>query len=188
MVEKIKKEKVSEKKDTKKEVKETKTETPSVKAETKKEIKEVKKEVKVSKKKFIPFTEKKKPKKGTEVKAIQKRISETKKHHPVFRGRFGKKQFRRKSIKKWDKWRKPHGIDIDRGLNHGHRPKTGYSGPANIRGMHPSGYEDVMVYNVNDLEKVNPKSQAGRISATVGKRKRNDIIAKANEKGIWILN
>lgn len=189
MVEKAKKEKVSEKvKESKKEVKETKTEAKSVKAETKKETKEVKVEKKVSEKKFIPFVEKNKPKKGNEVKEIQKRIGETKKSHPVFRGRFGKKQFRRKSNKKWDKWRKPHGIDLDKGINHGRRPKTGYGNPSDIRGMHPSGYKEVMVYNVNDLEKIDSKSTAGRISATVGKRKRNDIITKANEKKIWIFN
>ncbi len=139
-------------------------------------------------KKFIQFVKKIKPKKSTSVKELQKNITENKKDHPVFRGRFGKRQFRRISIKKWDKWRKPHGIDLDKGLNHGRRPKTGYKNSSDIRGVHPSGYAEVMIYNVNDLKKVDNKTSAGRIGATVGKRKRNDIITEANKLGIWIFN
>jgi len=142
----------------------------------------------VVKKKYIPFVEKKNEKKSAEAKANQKLIATHKKKHPVFRGRFGKKNIRRKSIAKWDKWRKPHGIDLDKGLQHGFRPKVGYGSNGKIRGMHPSGYREVMVCNENDLAKVDPKVNAIRISATLGKRKRNIIVAKANEKKIWILN
>ena len=142
----------------------------------------------VVKKKYIPFVEKKNEKKSAEAKANQKLIATHKKKHPVFRGRFGKKNIRRKSIAKWDKWRKPHGIDLDKGLQHGFRPKVGYGSNGKIRGMHPSGYREVMVCNENDLAKVDPKVNAIRISATLGKRKRNVIVAKANEKKIWILN
>jgi large subunit ribosomal protein L32e len=164
-----------------------KTEKKETKVENKETKKEVKTEKKVVKKKFIQFVEKIKQKKPKEVIEIQKSLGD-KKSHPVFRGRFGKKQFRRKSIEKWDKWRKPHGIDIDRCLAHGRRPKIGYRSDANLRDIHPSGYKEVLVCNVKDLAKINNKTEAARISRTVGKRKRNEIVKKANESAIWVLN
>lgn len=164
-----------------------KAEKKEIKAETKTEKKEMKTEKKIIKKKFIPYVEKIKQKKPKEVIESQKSLGE-KKDHPVFRGRFGKKQFRRKSIAKWNKWRKPHGIDIDKSLAHGFRPKIGYRSSANLRDIHPSGYKEIIVCNVNDLTKINNKTHAARISRTVGKRKRNEIIKKANESAIWVLN
>jgi large subunit ribosomal protein L32e len=194
--------------ETKKEVKATpakapvKKETTKAKAETKKETtakKEAKEEVKETKKdskkgekvevkkKFIQKVKKNKIKKSAEAKKIQETLKDKKKL-PTFRGRFGKKQTRKKSNKKWQKWRKPRSIDLDRGLQHGYRPKIGYRNKASIRDIHPSGYVEVRVENVADLAKVDVKVNAIRIGATVGKRKRNEIVTKANEKGIWILN
>jgi len=162
---------------------------PEIKKEAKiQTTKEVKVEAKPEvKKKYIPYTKKENKKKSQAVYDIQKKLS-SKKHTPVFRGRFGKKNIRRKSIEKWDKWRKPHGIDLDKGLQHGFRPKIGYRRSVETRNIHPSGFKDVLVCNMNDLEKINPKVEAARIAATIGKRKRNEMVAKANEKGIWVLN
>lgn len=186
MTEKETKKKTSAKDVAKENTKEVKTEAKvETKTVDKKETKvQAKKEIK---KKFIQYVEKKKPKKSKEVLDIQKSL-QRKKHTPVFRGRFGKKNIRRKSIAKWDKWRKPHGIDLDKGLNHGRRPKIGYRREAALRDIHPSGYKEVLVNNIKDLEKVDPKVEAARLSATIGKRKRNEIVTKANEKGIWVLN
>ncbi|MDD3159697.1 MAG: eL32 family ribosomal protein [Candidatus ainarchaeum sp.] len=158
----------------------------------KKEVKtpktvEVKKEVKEVKKKFIAVEKKVKVKKDASIKKVQE-LLKTKKSNPVFRGRFGKKNLRRKNKDKWNKWRKPRGIDLDKSLRHGFRPKIGYRNAKEIRGIHPSGYKEVKVENFLDLEKVDPKTQAVRLGATVGKRKRNEIIKKANAKKIWILN
>ncbi|MCX6800947.1 MAG: hypothetical protein NTZ73_02055 [Candidatus Diapherotrites archaeon] len=142
---------------------------------------------KIVKKKFIAREKKIEMKKSAEALELQKKLK-GRKWHPVFRGRFGKKCIRRKSIEKWDKWRKSRSIDSDTGLRHGFKPKIGYGNPAEIRGIHPSGYVEVRVHNVKELEKINPKTEAGRISATVGKKKRNEIIVRANEKKIKILN
>ena len=176
----------------------TKEVKKDVKAEVKAkpEVKETKKDVKkdskkgekvVAKKKFIQKVKKNKIKKSVEAKKIQETLKDKKKL-PTFRGRFGKKQTRKKSNKKWQKWRKPRSIDLDRGLQHGFRPKIGYRNKASIRDIHPSGYVEVRVENVADLSKVDVKINAIRIGATVGKRKRNEIVTQANEKGIWILN
>ena len=179
----------------KKEIKDVKatveTKKEATKTDEKKvtEVKEEKKTVekKEVKKKYIPKVKKENKKKSKEAVDIQKTLKDKKKL-PVFRGRFGKKNIRRKSNKKWQKWRKPRSIDLDRGLQHGFRPKIGHRNKASLRDIHPSGYKEVMVNNITDVEKINAKTEAIRISATVGKRKRNDIITKANEKGIWVLN
>jgi len=164
---------------------ETKEATKTGKVDEKTEKKTVeKKEVK---KKYLPKVKKENKKKSKEAVDIQKTLK-GKKKLPTFRGRFGKKNIRRKSNKKWQKWRKPRSIDLDRGLQHGYTPKIGYRNKKELRGIHPSGYNEVMIKNVTDVEKINVKTEAIRISATVGKRKRNEIITKANEKGIWVLN
>jgi large subunit ribosomal protein L32e len=65
---------------------------------------------------------------------------------------------------------------------------VGYRGPKATRGLHPSGYKEVLVYNTGDLKKIDPKTQAARIAHTVGKRKRAKILVEARKKKITILN
>ncbi|AEF96444.1 50S ribosomal protein L32e [Methanotorris igneus] len=90
-----------------------------------------------------------------------------------------------------EKWRKPKGRHSGMRLQLKHRPaivKVGYRSPKLVRGLHPSGLEDVLVHNVKELEQLDPKTQGARIAATVGKRKRIEIIKRARELGIRILN
>lgn len=67
-------------------------------------------------------------------------------------------------------------------------PTIGFGSPKITRGLHPSGYQDVLVNNVKELEGLDPSLQAGRISSTVGKRKKELMLEKAKELGIKILN
>ena len=88
-------------------------------------------------------------------------------------------------------WRRPRGIHskMRRGMKR--RPpmvEIGYGGPALVRGLHPSGFEEVMVYNVDGLEDIDPKTQAARIGGTVGVKKRIAIENRAKELGIRVLN
>ena len=57
----------------------------------------------------------------------------------------------------------------------------GYKGPKVARFLHPSGYREVIVFNVDDLANVDLNTQAVRIAHRVGKRKRAEIIAKAKK-------
>ncbi len=66
--------------------------------------------------------------------------------------------------------------------------KIGYKADAELRFLHPSGYKEVLIHNLKELEKVDPKTQAVRIASTVGKKKRLEIIKKAEELGIKVLN
>jgi large subunit ribosomal protein L32e len=90
-----------------------------------------------------------------------------------------------------ENWRKPKGIDNKmRKQVSGVPPlvKVGYRGPKKARGLHPSGYRDRLIHNVRDLEKLDPKIDAARIGHSVGRRKRIDIVNKANALGIKVLN
>jgi hypothetical protein len=66
--------------------------------------------------------------------------------------------------------------------------EVGYRGPRKARGLHPSGYREILVRNVDDLAKIDPKVQAVRIAHTVGMKKRAEISLRAGEKHIYILN
>jgi large subunit ribosomal protein L32e len=66
--------------------------------------------------------------------------------------------------------------------------RVGFRGPKETRGLHPSGFREVIVNNVGDLEAIDPKIEAARISSTVGTKKRIDIEKKAEELDVRILN
>jgi len=88
-------------------------------------------------------------------------------------------------------WRKPDGIDSKMRIKKKGWPKSaeiGYGGPRVARGLHPSGYKEVLVRTVDDLGKVDPKTQAIRIAHTVGMKKRAEISIRAGERDIRILN
>jgi len=87
-------------------------------------------------------------------------------------------------------WRKPNGIDSKMRLKKRGWPKsveTGYRSPKQVRHLHPSGFREVLVHNVKDLEEVQ-STQAIRIAHTVGRKKRIEIIEKAEELKIFVLN
>ncbi len=116
---------------------------------------------------------------------IQARIAQKKR--TKFMGRFGKPNVRRKSIEKWQKWRKPRGIDIRRGEHKGKRPNSGFGTPREIRGLHPSGFEEVRIASLNEIKGLK-SGIAIRIQAGTGKKKRKQMITEAKQKGIHVLN
>ncbi|HEX5920677.1 MAG TPA: 50S ribosomal protein L32e [Nitrososphaeraceae archaeon] len=88
-------------------------------------------------------------------------------------------------------WRKPKGKDNKmRKQVSGVPPlvKVGYKGPRRSRGLHPSGYNDILVFNTRDLSKIDPKVDAVRIAHGVGNKKRIDIVTEATKLKIKILN
>ena len=88
-------------------------------------------------------------------------------------------------------WRVPRGIHSKVRRHFGYRPplvSIGYRGPEAVRGLHPSGFEEVLVHNVEELQAVNKETQAARIGGTVGGRKQKLIVAAADKAGIRVLN
>lgn len=90
-----------------------------------------------------------------------------------------------------EKWRRPRGRHSKQRRHFGYRPpvpRIGYSSPRKVRNLHPSGFMEKIVHNVKELEGIDASREAVRIAGTVGKRKRMEIIAKADEMGIRVLN
>jgi len=88
-------------------------------------------------------------------------------------------------------WRRPRGLDHKmRRKIKGWPPtvSTGYKGPKIARGLHPSGYREVIVHNVQEVAVLDSTTQAARIAHTVGRKKRGQIIAEARKKKIAVLN
>ncbi len=64
----------------------------------------------------------------------------------------------------------------------------GFRGPALVRGLASSGFQEVLVYNPSNLDIIDPKTQAAKIGGTVGGKKRAAIIEKADQLKIRVLN
>lgn len=67
-------------------------------------------------------------------------------------------------------------------------PFIGWGAKASEKGLHPSGFREVMVYSPADLKKMDSKTDAAKISATTGARKRIEIVRMAGEMKIKVLN
>lgn len=112
-------------------------------------------------------------------KKVKKRIPRFRRHE----------SWRYKRLK--DSWRKPRGLDNKMKVERKGWPKSvkiGYGGPRIAKGLHPSGYEEVLVHNPDEVASVDPETQAIRIAHTVGIRKRIMITSMAREKKIHVLN
>ncbi|WP_266078272.1 50S ribosomal protein L32e [Haladaptatus caseinilyticus] len=111
------------------------------------------------------------------------------------RKREGKPQFNRQDYHKKKRtptsWRKPRGnlSKQRRGIKgKGDMVESGYRSPKSVRGKHPSGFDEVRVHNVDDLDGVDGDTQAVRIASKVGARKRERIEEVAEEEKIRVLN
>ena len=181
---KVKTEKTEIKKETKPKSKEKKEVEKKVKKPKEKEKVEELKEEEESEKE--EYKVKKKPKLAKEIKKGLALRKEIKKRTPNF---LREEWFRYKRIQK--NWRRPDGITSKMRINLKYRPskvRVGFRGPKKVRGLHSSGFKEVIVFNVNDLKEIDPNTQAARIGSSVGTKKRMDIEKKAEELEIRILN
>lgn len=110
-----------------------------------------------------------------------------KKNTPTFRRQ---EWFRYKRLSRTG-WKKPRGDDSSQRKNRKYRSalvRVGHGKIAAARGLHPSGFEEVLVNNSSDLEGLDPETQAVRIAKTVGNRKRSAIHDRADDLGLRVLN
>jgi len=129
---------------------------------------------------------KQKPELTPEMKRKLRLRKDAKKKKPKFKRQ---EWFRYKKLN--DSWRKPRGLHSKLRTNRKYRinkVRIGYGTTAEVRGLHASGFKEILVYNKPDLEKLNPKLEAARIGHSVGTRKRIEIEEYADELGIRVLN
>ena len=110
-----------------------------------------------------------------------------KKKQPAFRRQ---EWFRYKRLSRTG-WKKPRGDDSSQRKNRKYRSpmvRIGYGKITDARGLHPSGFEEVLVSAAGDLDGLDPERQAVRISASVGNRKRATIHDRADDLGLRVLN
>ena len=123
------------------------------------------------------------PQKGKEKKTTTKRSK------PKFlRTDWHKKIRLGKGVKKNQKWHGAKGRQNKLRLNRKgrmQRPKVGWGAEGNVKGF-VDGVEPIRVENVAEVSKV--KKGLGIIIGKVGAKKKADIIAKANEMKVKILN
>jgi ribosomal protein L32E len=115
------------------------------------------------------------------------------KNLPTFRGRFGTRSKRKKSIAKWDKWRHPRGIDITFRKGDNQKPRIGYGTKKEDRDLHPSGRIEVYVRNLDILknhvkENKDANKYIYRLAGNIGAKKRLDIKEFAKTAKIRIIN
>ena len=123
---------------------------------------------------------------NTETKRLMKLRKQIQKKKPSFRRI---ESWRYKRVK--DSWRKARGIDSQtrKKTKTGVKsPSVGYRGPKKVRGLHPSGYEEVRVFNINDLKGLNNKRHAIKVSTKLGVKKRINVIDYAQSRGFKVLN
>ncbi len=130
---------------------------------------------------------KQKPVLDEEMKAALALRAAQKKKTPSFRRT---EWFRYKRLSR-SGWRAPHGMDSKQRRNYKYRGslvRIGHGKVAAARFLHPSGFREVMVHNVAELEAIDPETEAARVGSSVGGRKREHIYSRADELGIRVLN
>ena len=112
---------------------------------------------------------------------------------PTFRRqgapRKGKMKGQAKIIKKG--WRKPRGIyshQRDGFKWMGNKPKIGYRNDKDTRDMHPSGLYEILIKNIDDLKKADPKKNIARIASAIGNKKKIQILEEAKKIGLKVTN
>ncbi|MCH2267777.1 50S ribosomal protein L32e [Candidatus Thalassarchaeum betae] len=114
-------------------------------------------------------------------------LNAQKKKQPAFRRQ---EWFRYRRLSKTG-WRKPKGMHSKQRTNRKYRApvaRIGYRKIASVRGLHPSGFEEVLIHKPGELEGIDPERQAVRIGSRVGNRKRMQIHDRADDLGLRILN
>jgi large subunit ribosomal protein L32e len=109
------------------------------------------------------------------------------KKKPLFRRTQGAlvKKLRGKS------WRRPdgkHNKIRDGKKGKGEAPRIGYGANRSMRYLHPCGLKDQKISNLSDIEDLDPKKHAARISSRVGKKKKTLLMDQLKKKDIKVLN
>lgn len=120
----------------------------------------------------------------------EKKIVEVKKQMKKKRPSFKRtEEYRHAKLK--DTWRKPRGKHSKQRMHEkarGALPNPGYGTPADLRGFNRDGFKEVVVNNVSELSKIDPKTEVAVIASGVGTKKKKEMGEKAKEMKVKFAN
>ena len=105
-----------------------------------------------------------------------------------------KPTFRRQDSNKYsfnNKWRKPRGLHNKRRLNkkgHQKNPSIGYSSPKEVKYLTKDGLNRVIIFNNQDLEKINKEKDIIVLSAKLGTKKKLQLLKEIQKIGLKVEN
>ena len=88
-------------------------------------------------------------------------------------------------------WRRPRGSQSKlrrHSRAKSHLVRVGYRSPREVRGLHPSGFVEVLVHTTSELDALEPDINAVVIGSSVGMKKHISIEQAAKELGLKVLN
>jgi len=89
------------------------------------------------------------------------------------------------------KWRRPKGLHSKMRLQfRGYKGivKVGFGTPKELKHVNRQGLREILIHNLNDLEKIDGKTEGIIIAKTVGLRNKIEIIREAIKKNTTIIN
>lgn len=116
-------------------------------------------------------------------KALETR-RETKKKKPDFKRH---EYFRKRSL--GSKWRRPRGINSKVAARKRSRigpPSPGYGSPLQVKGLDRDGYREMLVHNLDEIKRIDPKEEVAVIASGVGKKKMLEMLEFAVGKDIRV--
>jgi large subunit ribosomal protein L32e len=105
---------------------------------------------------------------------------------PAFKRQEGYRHVKLKNV-----WRRPRGRHSKLRLREkarGGLPGAGHGSPREVRGLNRLGYREVRVSTARDLGALNPREEMAVLSGTLGKRRREELLKLAGERGIRVAN
>jgi len=90
-----------------------------------------------------------------------------------------------------NKWRKPRGLHNKRRLNkagHQKNPSVGYGSPKEVKNLHKSGLELILINNIKELQKIKNENQAAVLASTLGKKSKVQILEICLKEKIKVFN
>jgi large subunit ribosomal protein L32e len=120
-----------------------------------------------------------------------KKLLEIRKKMSTRRPKFLRQDYHHRMKVEDDYWRSPKGRHSkmkQRKRSHRASVAIGYRGPAEVRGLHKSGATFIRIENMQQLPAIDPKKSVVILSSKVGAVKRYELLKKAIEKNISVVN
>ncbi len=118
-----------------------------------------------------------------------KELLELKERMKKKRPRFVRQDAHKKRLRK--RWVKPRGLHSKVRLKkagHARKVSDGYGSPKELRGLNKDGLKIIRIHNEQELDNIVKEKEGIILSSNIGIKNKINLLKKAKEKGITILN